>query len=144
MKVGERRKSSPVPTQCVYEHTSEATSLTMNSISLKSQVAWVRHRDIHVLTVNTYTYTSDQRFQTAHHKDTDEWTLHIKWAQPRDAGKYECQVRSDDARNGSLTICGRRQSNSIGIVTIFLFDPFAQVSTQPVKSYIVSLNVVGK
>lgn len=69
----------------------------------------MRHRDIHVLTVNTYTYTSDQRFQTAHHKDTDEWTLQIKYVQERDKGSYECQV-----------------------------------STQPVKSYIVSLNVVGK
>lgn len=69
----------------------------------------MRHRDIHVLTVNTYTYTSDQRFQTAHHKDTDEWTLQIKYVQERDKGQYECQV-----------------------------------STQPVKSYIVSLNVVGE
>lgn len=69
----------------------------------------MRHRDIHVLTVNTYTYTSDQRFQTAHHKDTDEWTLQIKYVQERDKGSYECQV-----------------------------------STQPVKSYIVSLNVVGE
>lgn len=57
----------------------------------------------------TYTYTTDQRFQTTHHKDTDEWTLHIKWAQLRDAGMYECQV-----------------------------------STQPVKSFYVNLNVVGK
>lgn len=56
------------------------------------QVAWVRHRDIHVLTVGTYTYTSDQRFQTTHHKDTDEWTLHIKWAQARDAGAYEVSL----------------------------------------------------
>lgn len=79
------------------------------SVCVSLQVAWVRHRDIHVLTVNTYTYTSDQRFQTAHHKDTDEWTLQIKYVQERDKGSYECQV-----------------------------------STQPVKSYIVSLNVVGE
>ncbi|XP_055698652.1 zwei Ig domain protein zig-8-like [Phlebotomus papatasi] len=62
-------------------------------------VAWVRHRDIHVLTIGTYTYTSDQRFQTTHHKDTDEWTLHIKWAQPRDAGTYECQISSVPIRS---------------------------------------------
>lgn len=73
------------------------------------QVSWIRHRDIHILTVGSYTYTSDQRFQVNHHKDSDDWTLQIKWAQNRDAGIYECQI-----------------------------------STQPVKSYFVNLDVVGK
>lgn len=72
------------------------------------QVSWIRHRDIHILTVGAYTYTSDQRFQANHHTETDEWTLQIKWAQKRDAGIYECQI-----------------------------------STQPVRSYFVNLNVVG-
>ncbi|CAG9759356.1 unnamed protein product [Ceutorhynchus assimilis] len=70
-------------------------------------VSWIRHRDIHILTVGSYTYTSDQRFQANHHIETDEWTLQIKWAQKRDAGIYECQI-----------------------------------STQPVRSYFVNLNVV--
>ncbi|XP_029405350.2 peroxisomal membrane protein PEX14 isoform X2 [Bactrocera dorsalis] len=70
-------------------------------------VSWIRHRDIHILTVGAYTYTSDQRFQATHHQDSDDWTLQIKWAQKRDAGMYECQI-----------------------------------STQPVRSYFVRLNVV--
>ncbi|KAL1493114.1 hypothetical protein ABEB36_011240 [Hypothenemus hampei] len=70
-------------------------------------VSWIRHRDIHILTVGSYTYTSDQRFQANHHSATDEWILQIKWAQKRDAGIYECQI-----------------------------------STQPVRSYFVNLNVV--
>ncbi|XP_044764746.1 hemicentin-1-like isoform X4 [Coccinella septempunctata] len=70
-------------------------------------VSWIRHRDIHILTVGSYTYTSDQRFQANHHAETDEWTLQIKWAQKRDAGIYECQI-----------------------------------STQPVRSYFVNLEVV--
>ncbi|KAL9902163.1 defective proboscis extension response 6 isoform 2-T4 [Glossina fuscipes fuscipes] len=70
-------------------------------------VSWIRHRDIHILTVGSYTYTSDQRFQATHHPDSDDWTLQIKWAQKRDAGMYECQI-----------------------------------STQPVRSYFVRLNVV--
>uniref|UniRef100_A0A1B6MF60 Ig-like domain-containing protein n=1 Tax=Graphocephala atropunctata TaxID=36148 RepID=A0A1B6MF60_9HEMI len=70
-------------------------------------VSWVRHRDIHILTVGGYTYTSDQRFMALHHRDNDEWTLQIKWAQKRDAGMYECQI-----------------------------------STQPVRSFFVNLNVV--
>lgn len=74
-----------------------------------AQVSWIRHRDIHILTVGTYTYTTDQRFQTAYHREINEWTMHIKWAQKRDAGMYECQI-----------------------------------STIPIKSYSVRLNVVGK
>ncbi|XP_022915002.1 zwei Ig domain protein zig-8-like isoform X2 [Onthophagus taurus] len=70
-------------------------------------VSWIRHRDIHILTVGSYTYTSDQRFQANHHPETDDWTLQVKWAQKRDAGIYECQI-----------------------------------STQPVKSYFVTLTVV--
>ncbi|XP_069672036.1 uncharacterized protein [Periplaneta americana] len=70
-------------------------------------VSWIRHRDIHILTVGGYTYTSDQRFQANHHRDNEEWTLQIKWAQKRDAGIYECQI-----------------------------------STQPVRSYFVNLNIV--
>ncbi|XP_014259878.1 uncharacterized protein LOC106672737 isoform X1 [Cimex lectularius] len=55
-------------------------------------VSWVRHRDIHILTVSTYTYTSDQRFMALHHPLDDDWTLQIKWVQKRDAGVYECQI----------------------------------------------------
>ena len=60
-----------------------------------------------MLTVGTYTYTSDQRFATV--KENDEWTLSIKWVTKRDSGIYECQV-----------------------------------STLPVRSFFVALNVVGK
>lgn len=73
------------------------------------QVSWIRHRDIHILTVGSYTYTSDQRFQATHDKENGDWTLQIKWVQKRDKGAYECQV-----------------------------------STQPVMSYFVNLEVVGK
>ncbi|XP_029039364.1 cell adhesion molecule 2-like isoform X1 [Osmia bicornis bicornis] len=61
-------------------------------------VSWVRNRDIHILTAGSYTYTSDQRFQALHKKNTgqnsewSEWTLCIKWAQERDQGLYECQI----------------------------------------------------
>jgi len=79
------------------------------SIDLLLQVSWIRHRDIHILTVGSYTYTSDQRFQAVHHVANDDWTLQIKWAQGRDAGVYECQI-----------------------------------STQPVRSYFVNLQIVGK
>lgn len=50
------------------------------------KVSFVRHRDLHILTVGSYTYTTDQRFVAIHKKDADEWTLQIKWVQHRDAG----------------------------------------------------------
>ncbi|XP_017769070.1 PREDICTED: kin of IRRE-like protein 2 isoform X8 [Nicrophorus vespilloides] len=67
-------------------------------------VSWIRHRDIHILTVSSYTYTSDQRFQANHHPETDEWTLQIKWAQKRDAGVYECQISTQPVRSYSVTL----------------------------------------
>lgn len=51
-------------------------------------LAWIRHRDIHILTVGAYTYTSDQRFQATYNKDLGESVLEIKWASIRDAGLY--------------------------------------------------------
>lgn len=62
-------------------------------------VSWIRHRDLHILTVGGYTYTSDQRFQATHSAPADDWTLHIKWAQQRDAGVYECQVSTQPVRS---------------------------------------------
>ncbi|XP_017145203.1 uncharacterized protein LOC108157589 isoform X2 [Drosophila miranda] len=56
------------------------------------QVSWVRHRDIHLLTVGRYTYTSDQRFRAIHQPQTEDWMLQIKYPQHRDSGIYECQV----------------------------------------------------
>lgn len=55
-------------------------------------VSWIRRRDLHVLTVGRFTYTSDQRFQTIHLENSDDWTLQIKYPQKHDAGIYECQV----------------------------------------------------
>ncbi|KAK6631539.1 hypothetical protein RUM44_006066 [Polyplax serrata] len=58
----------------------------------QDKVSWVRHRDIHLLTVGRYTYTSDQRFRAIHHVHSEEWTLQIKYPQHRDSGIYECQI----------------------------------------------------
>lgn len=64
-----------------------------------AQVSWIRHRDIHILTVGGYTYTTDQRFQAIHKKDSEEWVLQIKWAQKRDGGMYECQISTQPVRS---------------------------------------------
>ncbi|XP_076179287.1 zwei Ig domain protein zig-8 isoform X2 [Ptiloglossa arizonensis] len=56
------------------------------------QVSWVRHRDIHLLTLGRYTYTNDQRFKAIHSAQSDDWMLQIRYPQLRDSGYYECQV----------------------------------------------------
>ncbi|KAK6643745.1 hypothetical protein RUM43_000008 [Polyplax serrata] len=50
------------------------------------------HRDIHLLTVGRYTYTSDQRFEAIHSPHTEDWTLRIRYPQRKDSGIYECQI----------------------------------------------------
>lgn len=53
----------------------------------------MRHRDIHLLTVGRYTYTSDQRFRAINNPQSSEnWTLMVKYPQLRDSGIYECQI----------------------------------------------------
>jgi len=55
-------------------------------------ISWVRHRDINLLTVGKFSYTSDNRFQSLHDYDSDEWMLKLQFAQIKDSGVYECQI----------------------------------------------------
>lgn len=43
------------------------------------QVSWIRHRDVHLLTVGRYTYTSDQRFKAIHNPHSEDWTLQVSF-----------------------------------------------------------------
>jgi len=61
-------------------------------VLFRVQVSWVRHRDIHLLTVGRYTYTGDQRFRSINQPPSEDWTLQIKYPQIRDSGVYECQI----------------------------------------------------
>ncbi|GBP62720.1 Kin of IRRE-like protein 3 [Eumeta japonica] len=58
-------------------------------------VSWIRKRDLHILTVGVHTYSSDARFAALHADGSDEWTLRVAPAQPRDSGAYECQVSTE-------------------------------------------------
>ncbi|XP_026325867.1 hemicentin-2-like [Hyposmocoma kahamanoa] len=58
-------------------------------------VSWIRKRDLHILTVGVHTYSSDARFAALHADGSDEWTLRVAPAQPRDSGVYECQVSTE-------------------------------------------------
>ncbi|KAF4531840.1 hypothetical protein B566_EDAN000866 [Ephemera danica] len=59
------------------------------------QVSWIRKRDLHILTVGIFTYTSDARFQVMRPERSENWTLQVKFPQERDAGIYECQVNTE-------------------------------------------------
>ncbi|KAH8394118.1 hypothetical protein KR215_009810, partial [Drosophila sulfurigaster] len=80
--------------------TSNITGLVGKTVKLTCRVknlgnrtvSWVRHRDIHLLTVGRYTYTSDQRFEAMHSPHAEDWTLRIRYAQRKDSGIYECQI----------------------------------------------------
>lgn len=67
-------------------------------------VSWIRTRDLHILTSGTLTYTSDSRFEVLHTPGSEMWTLRIMSAQPRDQGKYECQVNTDPKINYAVQL----------------------------------------
>lgn len=73
------------------------------SVSI-SQVSWVRQRDLHIISAGEFVYTSDHRFQQKHADNTDEWYLHIQYAQKDDAGVYECQVSSEPKMSLSFNL----------------------------------------
>ncbi|XP_066908882.1 zwei Ig domain protein zig-8 isoform X1 [Halyomorpha halys] len=59
------------------------------------EVAWVRMRDWHILTLGMLTFSNDDRFRVQHLTDSDDWILMIKYVQKRDEGAYRCQVTTD-------------------------------------------------
>ncbi|KAM7285684.1 hypothetical protein ISCGN_032571 [Ixodes scapularis] len=65
------------------------------AINGTTTVSWVRQRDLHILTVGTYTYTSDQRFHSIHLEGSEDWTLEVRYTQKGDAGVYECQISTE-------------------------------------------------
>ncbi|XP_050698832.1 cell adhesion molecule 1-like [Eriocheir sinensis] len=58
------------------------------------KVSWIRQRDLHILTVDIFTYTSDERFKVFHPENSNAWHLDISSVTFRDSGVYECQVSS--------------------------------------------------
>ncbi|XP_050725854.1 zwei Ig domain protein zig-8-like [Eriocheir sinensis] len=96
---GEPQVSPPVPIfddaapRNVSELTGNAAYLhcLVHNLGNRS-VSWMRQRDLRIMTVGRYTYTTDQRFEVIHSPGSKDWILKIKYAQVRDSGNYECQV----------------------------------------------------
>ncbi|XP_043215153.1 fibroblast growth factor receptor-like 1 isoform X2 [Amphibalanus amphitrite] len=73
----------PAYLHCIVQHPGDRT------------ISWVRRKDLHILTVGEYTYSSDQRFQSLHVPGTQEWTLKVRSPTPADSGVYDCQVSTE-------------------------------------------------
>lgn len=80
----------------------ELKALTVHFFLSSFKVSWMRKRDLHILTSNNFLYTGDQRFSVIHPQDSDEWNLKIEYAQPKDAGTYECQVSARLSANPQI------------------------------------------
>lgn len=65
------------------------------------QVTWIRHRDLHLLTVDKTTYTSDQRFVCVHNPQLGDWSLQVSVGIHYSYVKSACAVCAVCAR-----ICG--------------------------------------
>lgn len=88
----------------------------LNFIILFLQVSWIRHRDIHLLTVGRSTYTSDQRFSCIHNPQTEEWILQVRYPQRRDSGIYECQVSTTPPIGHSMNL------SVVGMLILLILD----------------------
>ncbi|XP_042877175.1 zwei Ig domain protein zig-8-like [Penaeus japonicus] len=67
-------------------------------------VSWVRHRDIHVLTVGRFTFTNDDRFEAHHEDGSNEWVLKLRYPTTNDSGIYECQINTKPTRTQLITL----------------------------------------
>uniref|UniRef100_A0A2P2I4K1 Kin of IRRE-like protein 3 n=1 Tax=Hirondellea gigas TaxID=1518452 RepID=A0A2P2I4K1_9CRUS len=61
------------------------------SLGAKS-VSWIRHRDLHVLTVAAFSFTNDDRFTAHRDPSSGDWVLVIRHPKPSDSGLYECSI----------------------------------------------------
>lgn len=92
---------------------TSCVNVLMKAYFICPQVSWIRKRDLHILTVGVHTYSSDARFAALHTDGSDEWTLRVAPAQPRDSGSYECQVSTEPKISLSfrLTVVGKNETS---------------------------------
>ncbi|XP_042203798.1 T-lymphocyte activation antigen CD86-like [Homarus americanus] len=72
--------------------TTAALRCQVFDVAEHETVSWIRRKDHHLITVGDKIYSNDERFQVTHSDHTQDWTLHLHYAQLHDAGVYECQL----------------------------------------------------
>ncbi|XP_069985583.1 cell adhesion molecule 3-like [Penaeus vannamei] len=109
LDLGDVEGTLTLPAYPVFDEATptNVTAMTGNAAYLhclvhnlgNKSVSWIRQRDIHILTVGRYTYTTDERYEVIHSQGSKDWILKIKYAQSRDSGNYECQVSTKPVKS---------------------------------------------
>lgn len=71
---------------------------------IKKSVSWLRHKDVKLLSVGTYLYTTDPRMMVRQDLSAGEWQLIIKDVRYSDAGQYECQINTSPVLSHTLKL----------------------------------------
>ncbi|CAG0915218.1 unnamed protein product [Notodromas monacha] len=74
------------------------------SPTAQGMVSWIRHKDIHILSTGNYRYTTDERFASLHHPNSEDWTLRILRTTLNDSGLYECQLSTQPIKSVFLNL----------------------------------------
>ncbi|XP_071533341.1 zwei Ig domain protein zig-8-like [Panulirus ornatus] len=67
-------------------------------------VSWIRQRDLHVISANELTFTSDDRFKVVIDNLTSSYMLEVAAALRNDSGIYECQVNTRPKLSRPVTL----------------------------------------
>ncbi|XP_064101014.1 uncharacterized protein LOC135211681 [Macrobrachium nipponense] len=112
--------NSPKNVTAVVGHRARLPCQVKN-LGLKD-VSWIRQRDLHILTVGIFTYTSDDRFKVFHPHETEDWYLDISSVTFRDSGIYECQVSTSPKVSLPihLTVLGVQEADIPGPDEVFI------------------------
>jgi len=73
-----------------FNNTFFSNSTRLSNILIK--VSWIRHRDLHVLTVGAFPFTNDDRFTAYRDPSSGDWVLVIQRPETDDTGLYECSI----------------------------------------------------
>ncbi|XP_047738362.1 uncharacterized protein LOC108682346 [Hyalella azteca] len=76
-------------------------------------ISWIRSRDHHLITVGRQTYSSDNRFSVNFNRHLSQWTLYVRYVQPRDAGEYICQLSTDPPMVHLVRLSVTAQASSV-------------------------------
>nr|CAH7732370.1 unnamed protein product [Callosobruchus chinensis] len=102
----------------VVAHVGQTVLLPCAVKSLGTKVvSWMRSKDVHVLTVGSFTFTGDTRFEAVHTDSSEEfWGLRIRGVKLDDAGRYECQVNTEPKKSLGivLKVGGEHSSDDMG------------------------------
>ena len=69
-----------------------------------------------IVAISNHMVTRIPRYSASHDEHRNTWTLHLKGAQPEDAGRYMCQVNSSPmlTQVGFVEVVGKSQTQKVG------------------------------